>query len=92
MSELRLKDAIRNVIRNNQYKSFSIGDIFNFDKRIKFYTWREVRQLAGEFPSPLFPRMKFENERGMYFKWVQYDDAIQFSLPIDDWQESKQPK
>jgi hypothetical protein len=90
MSEQQLKDAIRNVIRHNQYKSFSIADIFNFDKRVKFYTWSEVRQLAGEFPSPKFPRMKFKCERGEYFKWVRYEDAIEFNLPIDSWENQKQ--
>jgi hypothetical protein len=47
-TDKRLMDAVNNVIDNFQYKELNISDIVRFDKKMKFYNYKEACRLVTE--------------------------------------------
>lgn len=82
----RLKAATSRLARTHKYQTFTFADLMDAPT-VKFYTWEEVKRKTGQFPHPSFPRMRFDTPRGTIFKFVSREDAIEFNLDIDDWND-----
>ena len=68
-TDKRLTDAINHVIDNFQYKELNISDIVRFDKKIKYYNYKEacilVTEKGFEFGKDL---QRIKRDDGVY--WV----------------------
>lgn len=60
MSEKQFADAVDYFIAHHRYPTFSVGDILNFDVRIRLYTGAEVYKACGslgeKYDSLLYPK------------------------------------
>jgi hypothetical protein len=82
MSAQKLHDAVKYVIRHNSYKSFSIADIFSYDKRIKFYTFEELYRKYQQFPHPHICQVELFTPTENIYKFCLLADALQYGLKI----------
>lgn len=87
LSYEQLKLAVKNLIRTHKYQTFTLADLLDYSPKVKLYTGNEVYNLLGRFPSRLFPRMKFTSEKGTIYKFVTREDAIEYNLEIECWNE-----
>lgn len=60
MSEKQFADAVDHFIAHHRYSTFTVGDILNFDVRIRLYTQAEVYKackcFGQEYDLACFPR------------------------------------
>ena len=87
LSYEQLKLAVKNLTRTHKYQTFTLADLLDYSPKVKLYTGNEVYNLLGRFPSRLFPRMKFTSEKGTIYKFVTREDAIEYNLEIECWNE-----
>ena len=87
LSQEQLKLAVNNLARTHKYQTFTLADLLDYSPKVKLYTGDEVYKLLGRFPSRLYPRMKFTTEKGTIYKFVTREDAIEFNLEIECWNE-----
>lgn len=80
MTAEQLADAVRHLVRNHRYATFTPADILSFDSRVPLYTYREVLRLVDR-DEARFEDFHVVRVKGETFR-IKKSDAARYNLDI----------